>query len=58
MLNATDTFILAAAGYLTAGELAAIAENIDHLAQLVDDPKEAEVAYGVAAALRGFAGTE
>jgi hypothetical protein len=55
MLNTTDVMVLAIGGYLNPEELQAIAENIEHLAQLVDDPGDAAETYRAAAAIRSVA---
>jgi hypothetical protein len=53
--NHTDAFILAAAGVVNPDGLLAIADNIEHLAQFVDDPADAAEAYRAAAAIRTLA---
>jgi erythromycin esterase-like protein len=54
-MNSTDTYILAAV-VLDPEALVLLAANLDHLAQLVDDPGQAAEVYRTAAALRTLAG--
>ena len=53
--NHTDAFILAAAGAVDPEGLLAMADNLVHLAQFVDDPADAAEAYRAAAAIRTMA---
>jgi len=53
--NAVDAILVAAAGILEAEQLRALAEQVEHLAQLVDDRDQAAETYRAAAALRAFA---
>ena len=55
MDNAVDALLVAAAGALDPEQLRAMAANVEHLAQLLDETVEAEEAYRAAKALRGFA---
>jgi hypothetical protein len=55
MLNSTDAFILALGGAVGSADLLAVAENIEHLAQLIDDVDDAREAYRAAAAIRTIA---
>ncbi len=53
--NALDVLLVAAAGALTASQMRDMADNVEHLAQLIDDEREAAECYRAAGALRGFA---